>query len=64
MVSVLLEKDLFTEEGEVWRKVSNKIIVTFVTQGLPSSFLSRPVASAHHTVLTCTQPTIKAIHWT
>ena len=44
MVSVLLEKDLFTEEGEVWRKVSNKIIVTLVTQGLPSSFLSRPVA--------------------
>ena len=24
--------------------VSNKIIVTLVTQGLPSSFLSRPVA--------------------
>ena len=32
MVSGLLQKDLFTEEGEVWRKVSNKIIVTFVTQ--------------------------------
>ena len=63
-VSVLLEKDLFTEESEVCRKISNKIIVTLVTQGLPSSFLSRPVASAHHTVLTGTQPTIKAIHWT
>ena len=33
------------KEGEVWRKsFSNKIIVTLVTQGLPSSFLSRPVA--------------------
>ena len=32
-------------EGEVRRKViSNKIIVTLVTQGLPCSFLSRPVA--------------------
>ena len=28
-----------------WRKVnSNKFVVTVVTQGLPSSFLSRPVA--------------------
>ena len=44
MFSGLLQKDLFTKEGEVWRKVSNKIIVTFVTQGLPSSFLFRPVA--------------------
>ena len=35
----------FVEECEVLRKVfSNKIIVTLVTQGLPSSFLSRPVA--------------------
>ena len=33
------------KESEVWRKViSNKIIVTLVTQGLPSSFLPRPVA--------------------
>ena len=33
------------KESEVWRKViSNKVIVTLVTQGLPSSFLSRPVA--------------------
>ena len=44
MFSGLLQKDLFTEEGEVWRKVSNKITVTIVTQGLPSSFLFRPVA--------------------
>ena len=50
MVSGLLQKDLFTEEGEVWRKVSNKIIVTLVTQGLPSSFLSRAVASANYSI--------------
>ena len=32
------------KESEVWRKViSNKIIVTLVTQGLPSSFVSCPV---------------------
>ena len=32
------------KESDVWRKViSNKIVVTVVTQGLPSSFLSRPV---------------------
>ena len=38
-------KRLSLKENEVWRKViSNKIIVTLVTQGLPSSFLSRPVA--------------------
>ena len=45
-VSSFLQKDLFKKfESEFWRKViSNKIIVTFVTQGLPSSFLSRPVA--------------------
>ena len=44
--SGLLQKDLLkTFESKVWRKViSNKIIVTLVTQGLPSSFLSRPVA--------------------
>ena len=36
------------KECEVWRKVSsNKIIVTLVTQGLPSSFLTRPVAQVH-----------------
>ena len=44
--SVTKLKDLFKKfESEVWRKViSNKIIVTLVTQGLLSSFLSRPVA--------------------
>ena len=46
MFSGPLQRDLFKEK--VWRKVvSNKIIVTLVTQGLPSSFLpclSRPVA--------------------
>ena len=36
-------------EGDVRRKsFSNKIIVTLVTQGLPSCFLSRPVAWAHY----------------
>ena len=40
---VFYEK-IYLREGEVWRKVfSNKIIVTHVTQGLPSSFLSRPL---------------------
>ena len=40
-----LNKNICLKESEVWRKViSNKIIVTLVTQGLPSSFLSRPVA--------------------
>ena len=38
-------KNICLKESEVWRKViSNKIIVTLVTQGLPSSFLSRTVA--------------------
>ena len=38
-------KKICLKEGEFWRKViSSKIIVTLVTQGLPSSFLSRPVA--------------------
>ena len=33
------------KESEVWRKViSNEIIFTLVMQGLPSSFLSCPVA--------------------
>ena len=37
------------KENEVWRKVvSNKIIVTLVTQGLLSSFLSRTVALVHY----------------
>ena len=40
-----LYKKICLKESEVWRKViSNKTIVTLVTQGLPSSFLSRPVA--------------------
>ena len=40
-----LYKKICLKESEVWRKViSNKIIVTLVTQGLPSSFLFRPVA--------------------
>ena len=39
-------KKIPLKESKVWRKVdSNKIIVALVTQGLPSSFLSRPVAS-------------------
>ena len=39
-----LYKKICLKESEVWRKViSNKIIVTLVTQGLPSSSLSRPV---------------------
>ena len=38
-------KKVCLKEGVVWWNVfSNKIIVTFVTQGLPSSFLSRLVA--------------------
>ena len=49
MFSHLLKK------GEVRRKLfSNKIIVTLVTQGLPSSFLSHPVAY-HTTVLVTVQ---------
>ena len=40
-----LYKKICLKESEVWRKViSNKIIVTVVTKGLPSSVLSRPVA--------------------
>ena len=38
-------KKICLKESDVWRKViSNKIVVTVVTQGLPSSFLFRPVA--------------------
>ena len=38
-------KKICLKESDVWRKViSNKIVVTVVTQGLLSSFLSRPVA--------------------
>ena len=38
-------KKICLKESDGWRKViSNKFVVTVVTQGLPSSFLSRPVA--------------------
>ena len=38
-------KKVCLKESDVWQKViSSKIIVTVVTQGLTSSFLSRPVA--------------------
>ena len=40
-----LYKNICSKESEAWQQVvSNKIIVTLVTQGLPSSFLSRSVA--------------------
>ena len=40
-----LYKKICSKESEVWRKViSNETIVTLVTQGLPTFFLSRPVA--------------------
>ena len=40
-----LNETIRLKESEFWRKViSNKIIVMLVTQGLPSFFLSRPVA--------------------
>ena len=45
MFSGLLQKDLCKGQGEVKRKsLSNKIMVTFVTQGFQSSSLSRPVS--------------------
>ena len=38
-----LYKKIRLKENDVWRKVvSDKIIVTLVTQALPPSFLSRP----------------------
>ena len=38
-------KKICLKESDVWRKViSNKIVVTAVTQGLLSSFLTSPVA--------------------
>ena len=44
-VFLLFYKKICLKECEVWRKVFwNKIFVTLVTQGLPSSFLPRPVA--------------------
>ena len=45
VICMVLYRKICLKENEVWRKVvSNKIIVTLVTQGLLSSFLSRPVA--------------------
>ena len=36
------------KKGEVWRKFfSNIVILTFVTQGVPSSFLFRSIAHVH-----------------
>ena len=44
-VVVFPYKTICSKKGVVWRHVfSNKIIVTIVTQGLPSSFLFRLVA--------------------
>ena len=46
---MVLYQKICLQESEVWRKVvSNKIIVTLVTQGLLSSFLSRPLAQADY----------------
>ena len=42
------KKDLLEGKQKV---VSNKIIVTLVTQGLPSSLLSRPVALLHYCIV-------------
>ena len=46
MFSGLLQKKkkICLKEGEDWRKSFSNKIVTLVTQGLPSFFLSRPVA--------------------
>ena len=44
-IDVSYSSTICSKECEVWRKQSkSKIIVTLVTQGLPSSFLSSPVA--------------------
>ena len=43
MLSGLLRKDLFKGRWSLAARFSNKLIVTLVTQGLPSPFLSRPV---------------------
>ena len=45
---VVFYKKIRLKESEFLRKViSNKIIATIVTQGLPSSSLSRPVVYVH-----------------
>ena len=42
---LVFHKKICLKEGEVGQKLmSKKIVVTLVTQGLPSSFLSRSVA--------------------
>ena len=43
----LLQKDLFKGRWSLRQFFSNKIIVTLVRQGLPSSLLARPVAYSH-----------------
>ena len=44
LMFLVFYKTICSKKGVVWRHVfSNKIIVTIVTQGLPSSFLSRLV---------------------
>ena len=45
MFSGPLQQDLFKEKWSLAKCTSNKIIVTLVTQGLPSSSLCRPLAS-------------------
>ena len=43
-----LTKKICFNDGDVWWKgFSNRIIVTLVSQGLPSSFLSSAVAFVH-----------------
>ena len=46
MFSGLLQKKICLKEDEVWSNFfsSNKTVVTLVTQGLPSSLISSPVA--------------------
>ena len=51
MFSGLWEKDLFKGGWSSAEKFLIQIVVTLVTQGLPSSFLSRPVAQAHYCVV-------------
>lgn len=65
LVLLLLLKHTYLNNGEIWRKVCwNQITITFVTQGLPSSFHSHRVALVHRylndslqrtcSLLTCT----------
>ena len=58
------KKKICYKESEVWRKVvSNKIIVTLVTQGLPSSLLSRPVALLHYCIVESARKQILRSDW-